>query len=83
MEDVIRKELEHQKTELVANINQNSWWRFIGLQGSTIEQKYRQQCVKELERLLISRKQLDNTTKNNYAVGLISGIFIFKNLCIF
>jgi len=76
MEDVIRKELEHQKSELVANTNENSWLKFIGLQGSTIEQKYRRQCAKELERVLIYRQQLDNTAKKNYAVGLMLGIFI-------
>ncbi len=71
MEDVIRKELEHQQSELISNTTQNSWWKYLGFQQSTIEQKYRQQCVKELERLLLSRQQLDRRTKNNYVVSFI------------
>jgi len=69
MENVLRKELEREESELVSNMNQSSWKKFIGFQRSTIEEKYRQQCVKELDRLLISRKQLDQTTKHNQTVG--------------
>ena len=65
MENTIRQELEKQQKSLTPN-NKNSWWIFT---GSTLEDKYRQQCVKELERVLISRQQLDRTTKNNYMVG--------------
>jgi len=71
MENVIRKELEHQESELVSNINQSAWRRLISFQRSTIEEKYRQQCAKELERVLIGRQQLDRTTKNKYMVGFV------------
>jgi hypothetical protein len=69
MENVLRKELEREESELVSNMNQSSWKKFIGFQRSTIEEKYRQQCVKELDRLLMSRKQLDQTIKHNQTVG--------------
>ncbi len=69
MENVLRKELEREESELVSNMNQSSWKKFIGFQRSTIEEKYRQQCFKELDRLLMSRKQLDQTTKHNPTVG--------------
>jgi hypothetical protein len=68
MENVIKQELEHQQSELISSTNQGSWLTLIGFQRSSIEEKYRQQCVKELERILIARQQLDRTTKNNYAV---------------
>ncbi|CAF0747610.1 unnamed protein product [Rotaria sp. Silwood1] len=66
MENVIRQELEQQQVELSSNKNQSSWRKFIGLQQLTIEEKYRQQCVKELEKILSTRQQFDQTTKNNY-----------------
>ncbi|CAF4716376.1 unnamed protein product [Rotaria sp. Silwood1] len=66
MENVIRQELEQQQLELSSNKNQSSWRKFIGLQQLTIEEKYRQQCVKELEKILSTRQQFDQTTKNNY-----------------
>jgi optic atrophy protein 1 len=69
MENVIKKELEHQQSELTSNANQSSWTRFIGFQRTTIEEKYRQQCVKELERILSSRQQLDRTNKKNSSVS--------------
>ncbi len=69
MENVLRKELEREELELVSTMNQSSWKKFIGFQRSTIEEKYRQQCVKELDRLLMSRKQLDQTIKHNQTVG--------------
>ncbi|CAF1401347.1 unnamed protein product [Adineta steineri] len=65
MENALRKELEREEAELISNTNQNSWKKYIGLQRSTIEEKYRQQCAKELDRVLMSRKQLDQTTKHN------------------
>jgi optic atrophy protein 1 len=76
MENVIRKELEHQESELTANVNQSSWRRFIGFQQTTIEEKYRQQCAKELERILGTRQQLDRTSKKNYSVG-VKTFFLF------
>ncbi|CAF3752972.1 unnamed protein product [Rotaria sp. Silwood1] len=65
MENVLRKELEHEESELLSNMNQSSWKKLIGFQKSTIEEKYRQQCVKELDKILISRQQLDQTIKVN------------------
>ncbi|CAF3995872.1 unnamed protein product, partial [Adineta steineri] len=66
MENVIRKELEHQESELNSNLNPSSWSKLFTFQGSTIEEKNRQQCVKELQKLLLNRQQLDKTTKHNY-----------------
>jgi hypothetical protein len=68
MENVLQKELEREESELLANTNQSSWKKLIGLQRSTIEEKHRQQCAKELDRVVISRRQLDQSTKNNQAV---------------
>ncbi|CAF4266666.1 unnamed protein product, partial [Rotaria sordida] len=65
MENTLRKELEHEESELLSNINQSSWKKFIGFQRSTIEEKYRQQCIKELDKVLMSRQQLNQTTKTN------------------
>ncbi len=65
MENALRNELEDQKSKLISNTNQDSWWKWFGFQQSTIEEIYRKQCAKELERLLISRQQLDQTIKNN------------------
>jgi hypothetical protein len=76
MENVIQKELEREESELLLNTNQSSWKKFIGFQRSTIEEKYRQQCVKELDRVFISRRQLDQSMKNNQAVG----DFLLKDL---
>jgi hypothetical protein len=78
MEDVIRKELEHQESELASNTNQSSWKRLIGFQRSTIEEKYREQCAKELERVLVGRQQFDRTTKNNYVVCFNRGFDAFN-----
>jgi hypothetical protein len=69
MENVLRKELEREESELLSNINQNSWKKFLGFQRSTKEEKYRQQCAKELDRVFISRRQLDQSMKNNQVVG--------------
>ena len=63
MENILRKELELEERELMSKTNQFSWKKFIGLQRSTTEEKYRQQCAKELDRLLLSRQQLNQTTK--------------------
>lgn len=68
MENVLRKELEFQQLKLTSTMEENSWWKYLGMQSATVEQKYRQQCVKELERLLISRQQLDRSMKNNSIV---------------
>ncbi|CAF5185018.1 unnamed protein product, partial [Rotaria magnacalcarata] len=65
MENALRKELEHEESELLLNANQNSWKTLIGFQTSTIEEKNRQQCIKELEKVLTSRQQLNQTTKSN------------------
>ncbi|CAF3486281.1 unnamed protein product [Rotaria socialis] len=65
MENALRKELEHEESELLSNTNQNSWKTLVGFQTSTIEEKNRQQCVKELEKVLTSRQQLNQTTKAN------------------
>lgn len=69
MENSIRKELEQEQMELNSNKNSNSWLSFLSFQSSSIEQKYRQQCAKELERLLLARQQLDRTTKSNSVVS--------------
>jgi optic atrophy protein 1 len=71
MENVLRKELEREESELESNTNQSSWKKLITFQRSTIEEKYRQQCVKELDRVFMSRRQLDQTMKNSQAVGEI------------
>ncbi|CAF1567306.1 unnamed protein product [Rotaria magnacalcarata] len=65
MENALRKELEYEESELLLNANQNSWKTLIGFQTSTIEEKNRQQCIKELEKVLTSRQQLNQTTKSN------------------
>ncbi len=72
MENILQKELEREESELISNVNQSSWKRFIGLQRSTIEEKYRQQCVKELDRVFMSRRQLDQSMKKNQAVGMFT-----------
>ncbi|CAF4915971.1 unnamed protein product, partial [Rotaria magnacalcarata] len=51
MENALRKELEYEESELLLNANQNSWKTLIGFQTSTIEEKNRQQCIKELEKV--------------------------------
>ncbi|CAF1432036.1 unnamed protein product [Rotaria magnacalcarata] len=66
MESTIRNELQHQESELNSNQNQSSWRKFMGFQQTTIEETYRKLCAKELERILISRQQFDQTTKNSY-----------------
>ena len=70
MENILRKELELQQLKLTSTMQENSWWKYLGMQSKTIEQKYRQQCVKELEKLLLNRQQLDQTMKNNSTVKL-------------
>lgn len=76
MENVIREELENQESELNSNKNQSSWRRFVGLQPQTMEEIYRKHCAKELERILLSRQQFDQTTKNSYRVIFILLIWI-------
>ena len=68
MEAIIRQELEHQELELNSKANQGAWRRLNPFQGTTLEERNRQQCVKELEKVLLGRQQLDRTTKNNYSV---------------
>jgi hypothetical protein len=83
MENVLQKELEREESELISNVNQSSWKRFIGLQRSTIEEKYRQQCVKELDRVFMSRRQLDQSMKKNQAVGIFTvEIVEFGDVCL-
>ncbi|UJR14178.1 hypothetical protein I4U23_001173 [Adineta vaga] len=65
MENSVRNELEREELELMSNTNQSSWKRYIGLERSTIEEKHRQQCVKELDKVLTGRRQLDQTMKHN------------------
>ena len=72
MEDVVRRELEQQESELAAKTNSSSWLRFVGLQGSSLEEKHQQQCVKELEKIIVSRRQLERTAKINPMVGIPS-----------
>ncbi|UJR32977.1 hypothetical protein I4U23_020440 [Adineta vaga] len=68
MENILRKELEYQKSELTSQTNPSTWRKLVSFQGTTIEEKNRQQCVKELDKVLLSRQQLDKTTKTNHAV---------------
>mgnify|MGYP000300711606 CR=1 FL=1 len=68
MENVLKNELDYQTSELNSIKNQNSWSYFFGLQKLTIDEKYQQQCIKELEKILINRQQLDRTIKDNYVV---------------
>lgn len=70
MENVLQKELEREESEMLSNVKQSSWKKFIGLQTLTIEEKHRQQCAKELDKVLMSRRQLDRSMKKNQAVGL-------------
>ncbi|CAF0737863.1 unnamed protein product [Adineta ricciae] len=66
MENCVRKELEREESELIATTSQqSSWKKYVGLQRSTIEERNRQQCVKELDRVLVGRKELDQSTKHN------------------
>ncbi|CAF1291467.1 unnamed protein product [Adineta ricciae] len=66
MENSVRKELEREESELIATTSQqSSWKKYVGLQRSTIEERNRQQCVKELDRVLVGRKELDQSTKHN------------------
>lgn len=64
MENVLRQQLEQQ---LKTNTN-SSWSSFFGFQRSSIEERNRQQCSKELERVLQARQQFDRTTKDNSVV---------------
>ena len=75
MEDVVRRELEQQESELNSKTNSDSWLRFLGLQGSSLEEKYQQQCVKELEKIIVSRRQLERTAKSNPTVRILPGCF--------
>lgn len=68
MENVLNKELEREQTQLIADMNPKSWKSYIGLQRSTVEERNREQCVKELEKVLMGRKQLDQSMKKNQAV---------------
>ena len=68
MENVLNGELEREQAQLISNVNAKSWKRYVGLQRSTIEEKHREQCVKELEKVLLSRRQLDQSTKKNQSV---------------
>jgi optic atrophy protein 1 len=72
MENVLKTELEREESELVSTMNQSSWKKLITFQRSTVEEKYRQQCVKELDRVIMSRQQLNQSMKNNQTVGVIS-----------
>lgn len=83
METILRKELEHEESELAGTKNQSSWRKFVGLQSVSIEEKYRQQCVKELEKVLMSRQQLDQTTKTNQVVGIYLLLFLWKKCSYF
>jgi hypothetical protein len=83
MENILQKELEREESELISNDKQNSWKRFIGFQRATIEEKHRQQCVKELDKVLMARRQLDQSMKNNQAVGrYICVIYKFEDICL-
>ncbi|CAF1258064.1 unnamed protein product, partial [Didymodactylos carnosus] len=65
MEQVIRSQLEKEESELQTLIGMkkdSSWARLVSLQRSTQEEKFRQQCSKELEKLLQTRYQ--DKTKN-------------------
>lgn len=68
MENVLNQELEREQAQLISTVSPKSWKRYIGLQRSTIEEKYREQCVKELEKVLVGRIQIDQSMKKNQAV---------------
>ena len=83
MENVVQQELEREESELISTTNQSSWKRYIGLQRSTIEEKHRQHCVKELEKVIVGRRQLDQSTKNNQAVGeFVFEILEIEHICL-
>lgn len=68
MENVVRQELQHQESELDSKVNQSSWKKFFGLQQTTMEEKYRQHCIKELQKVLLSRQQLDRSAATHTSV---------------
>ena len=71
MENSVRKELEREESELIANTSQqSSWKKYVGLQRATIEERNRKQCVKELDKVLVGRKELDQSTKHNQTVRI-------------
>jgi len=72
MENVLRQELVKEESALSTNQNSNSWKRYIGLSSTTLEEKHRQACVKELHRVFLARQQLDQSLKNNLTVKLSS-----------
>jgi hypothetical protein len=69
MANVIQHELERQERELNRTSNASTWRQFLGLQQTTAEDKHRQQCVKELQKVLLYRQQFDRTTTNHSTVG--------------
>lgn len=64
MENVLQQQLE----QLAKNRSISSWSSFFGFQRSSIEERNRQQCEKELERIIQARQQFDRTTKDNSIV---------------
>lgn len=83
MENVLRQELEKEEAALATNQNSSSWKRYIGLNSTTNEEKSRQACVKELDKIFLSRQQLDQTMKNNQAVtSRLSVSFKFSFQCL-
>ena len=68
MENVVRQELQAQESALNSKMDQSSWKRFFGLQQTTMEEKYREQCTKELQKLLLSRQQLDRASATHTSV---------------
>jgi len=64
MENTLRQEIE----QLSKSQSSSSWSSFFGFQRSSIEERNRQQCAKELQRVLQARQQLDRTTKDNSIV---------------
>lgn len=81
MENVLQKELEREQAQLISNANSTSWLKYIGLQRSSIEEKHREQCVKELEKVLLSRRQIDQSMKKNQSVKM--KIFDKENVFVF
>jgi broad specificity polyphosphatase/5'/3'-nucleotidase SurE len=71
MEHVVNQALEHEESQLIVNVKQTSWKKYLGLEHTSQEEKHRQQCVKELNKVLICRQQIDQTMKAHLTVDEI------------
>lgn len=69
MENNLKRELENEKDRFKSDEDDASWMKYIGLGRTSPEEKKRQQTIKELEKVLMSRNQTDRT---NFSVSFCS-----------